>query len=354
MRLKVGFYESSAPRDGMAWLLFVAPVFILGLNFVGLRPETAGNDTVRYLYTYQQLGSPVTAVTDGVRTFGNTELLWWPLQSLFKPIVDGQGWLVLNYLIVFCSVYVFYRFCCRSYRLNPSIFAFVFMTFFLVYSGNIMRQAMAVPIGALGFYFFFQRKYILWVVLSLVALGIHWSSLVVLAAPVFMLRVFARDWTYLAVPVFALAASVFAKSIIGGVVAIVGFSGFERKYDLYFSSAHESHVGQVWGTANFWLCVSLSILFLAICPASRYSNRSLHAFVVLHLSLVLLGVRVPDFSERYLPALLLSLPLIVILMVRRTNLTPLIKNSVVLGSFFTLGVLVFITPSARFTLGYFI
>ncbi len=331
--------------------LFVGlPLLVTGFVVAGLRPETAGFDTASYVNAYLQMASPLNAVGDGARTFGNTELLWWPMQSLLKPFFDARTWLALNFAMVICAVWLSYRFGCRLYRLSAALFALVFATFFVVYAGNGMRQALSIPIGALAIFCFFDRRFLAWLALALIAVGLHWSSLVVLVVPVFRMRIFDRGFAYVALPIACLVLSSLTTGWLGAAVDALGISTFSDKYSLY--SGGSSHVGEVWRTANFWLCVVTSLCFLICCPVAKGSQRALQVFVTIYLSLVLLGVRIPDFAERYLPALLFAMPLMVALMVRRVSVPAAAKSAMLLGFFVALGLLVYLNDSAQVTLGY--
>ena len=108
----------------------------------------------------------------------------------------------------------------------------------------------------------------------------------------------------------------------------------------------------VWETFNFWLCVIISFLFLIVCNPVRYRERILYSYVLLFLSLILFGVHIPDFSERFFPAILLVIPLMVVLLISRLKLPALVANFSYLLFFILMGVLVFLNQSAQQTLGY--
>ncbi len=332
--------------------LVVAPIFAYGLYFVALRPLDAGNDTARYVATYSNLDGPIDAVATGARYFGNTEFLWWPFQSLFRPTLDAQNWLIANFVLVFVSTWVFYKSAARALGLSSTIFALAFLTFFLVYSGNIMRQALAAPLGALGFFLYFGGRRKTALLLMFVAIGLHWSSIAFLAAPLFGIKAIDRHKIYLAAPLGALAISTFASQIIGDIVSLAGFSALTDKFNLYFSGVHESHVGEVWKTANFWICSIISLLFLLFVKPERLKTASLHRYTCLFLSLILFGINTADFAERYMPLLLLVSPMQAALLIERIKAPPVLKGAAYFGSFITLSALVLMATSSQHTLGY--
>lgn len=333
-------------------VLLVLPIFAYGFYLVAMRPLDAGNDTARYIRTYNQLNGIVSSVGVGARFFGNTEFLWWPLQSLLKLLLSSRGWLIANYLLVFASTAMYYKRAARPLKLAPEIFALVFLTFFLVYSGNIMRQALAAPIGAIGFYLALERRFLRAAVLIAISVGLHWSSIVFVAAPLLLLRVFDRDGIYFALPPMALAFSALSSTVIGDLVSALNIPGISEKFDLYFSLDHQSHVGVVWKTANFWICSTSSIAFLTIARASKQEDKRLHKYTLLFISLVFFGINTADFSERYMPLLLLALPLQITLIVDRFSIPNAVKNMIVFGSFVLLASLVLFAESSQYTLGY--
>ncbi len=332
--------------------LLVLPIFVLGFYLVAMRPMDAGNDTARYLRTYSQLDGVMSSVALGARYFGNTELLWWPLQSLLKHFFSERSWLAINYILVFGFVALYYRKATAPLRIAPEVFALVFLTFFLVYSGNVMRQALAAPIGALGFHLALQRRFTAAAALIAASIGLHWSCIVFAAAPIMLLRIFDRSAIYFILPPTALAFSALSTTIIGDLVSALNIPGISQKFELYFLSGHESHVGLVWKTANFWICSASSLVFLLICRPSQYEDKSLHKYTLLFFTLVLFGINTADFSERYIPLLLMVTPLHTIMVVDALKLPSAIKNALVFGSSLALGTLILLTESSQYTLGY--
>ncbi|WP_434212110.1 EpsG family protein [[Pseudomonas] boreopolis] len=350
----VVFHRHGKGQTALLLFFVVLPIFIYGLYLVGFRPETAGNDTPRYVATYRNLSGFHNARDVGNSYYGNSELLLWPFQSLFKPFLSVRGWLIANYCLVFFLVYVYYRRVGKSLHLASSIFALVFMTFFLVYAGNTMRQVLAIPIGALGFHLY-RRGNVLAAILTLcVAIGFHWSATVLILAPIFSLGLFRRDKIYFLVPPLAALASTVLYDVIGTLVHVLNIAAFTDRFDLYFAEGHISHVGQVWKTTNFWICSLTSFVFLLVCRPSRYDDKSLHQFTLLFLTLMLFGMSNADFSERYMPYILLVVPFQVAMIIDRLPIASFIKNAIFLGFFLILAVLVFSSQSSQRTLGYFI
>lgn len=333
-------------------IFLVLPILVYGTFLVGLRPIGAGSDTPRYVYTYNNLDGPLTAIGTGVRYFGNTELLWWPLQSLLRPLLSAQSWLLVNFYLVFVFSFLLYRQVAAQRNFSSAIFALAFLTFFSVYAGNIIREALSIPIGAIGFNLFFKKKYTSALLLICIAIGLHWSALVFLSAPIFTSRLFNKNWPYIIIPIASLLLTTFASSTIGDVVSALGIPQLHSKFDLYFSGDYQSHVGNVWTHANFWICTLTSFAFLAVCKPSEYEDKSFHLYTLLFLSLILFGVTNADFSERYMPYILLVTPLQMASLIGKFRLPALLKNSAFLGYFVLMAMLVVTTQSSQYTLGY--
>ena len=204
--------NDGAGRGTPLLLLLIIPIFFYGLILVAMRPLDAGNDTVGYISTYSQLDGIAGSWLIGALNYGNTEILWWPMQSVLRNILSPRAWLIANYIFVFVLTALYYRTAARPSGMRSEIFALVFLTFFLVYTGNIMRQALAAPIGALGFFLFFERRFFRAGSLIALAIGLHWSSIIFLTAPLFALRLFNRDGIYFGLPILALTASALSSS----------------------------------------------------------------------------------------------------------------------------------------------
>lgn len=333
-------------------LLLALPIFLYGFILVAMRPLDAGNDTIGYISTYNQLDDIAGAWRVGALVYGNTEILWWPLQSVLRHFLSPRAWLIANYIFVFVLAALLYGKAARPSGVHSGIFALAFLTFFLVYTGNIMRQALATPIGALGLLLFFERRFLRASLLIAVAIGLHWSSIIFLAAPIFALRMFDRNGIYLGLPILALAASTLSSSIIGHIVDLLAVPGISDKFTLYFLLGRQSHIEAIWKTANFWICIVSSAAFLLIDRPSRSASRALHKFTLLLLSLVLFGINSADFSERYMPYLLLILPLQAALVAMRLGVPQAVKNFAFIGLFLLIGTLVLLAKSSQHTLGY--
>jgi hypothetical protein len=350
---KQPIYSATRKLESFKLLSLSLPAFLYGIWLIGLRSLDAGNDTARYVLTFENLSNVLSAHETGRYFYGNSEWLWWPLQSFFRPFFSARGWLIFNFTLVFLATWIFFRSTSKNLNFSSSIFVFVFFTFYSVYSGNIMRQALAVPIGALGFFLFLEGKRIGSIALIFIAVGLHWSAIIFFLAPIFLVSFVRSRAIVIVAPFAALLLSPFAATLIGQVVGAIGFQEISGKFETYFSTEHNSHVGTVWKTANFWICTVSSFAFLFFCPIKKEKTAPfLHSYILLLLIPVLLGVGVPDFSERYLPYIFMALPLIIASIVDRLRLDAKLKSSIYCSFFLSLAALVFSADSSMHTLGY--
>ncbi|WP_277052166.1 EpsG family protein [Zestomonas thermotolerans] len=332
-------------------ITFLVPIFIYGLFFIAFRPLDAGFDTARYVEAYLSLSDVFSARSTGASVYGNTELLWWPFQTIFSEWLGGRGWLVANYIMVFLLVFWAYIPLGRKYEVSPLIFSLVFLTYFFVYSGNTMRQAVALPFALVAFCSFFDKKYLRFLLYSAVAVGFHWSAIVFLFSPIMRLPIFNRRLGLIFAPLGLFLMSIFFADFAKLFVDLVGMPELRVKYELYIESGRVSHVGDVWTKLNFWLCILAGFLFLFVWRSEKQDNV-LYAYVSFILGLILFGVSISDFSERFFPALFLVFPLIVTLILRRLKWPKVVSEGVLHLMFLLMGLMVLANHSAQETLGY--
>ena len=226
------------------------------------------------------------------------------------------------------------------------------MSYYFVYAGNAIRQALALPIGLIAFCLYLDRRYWKAALLITLAIGLHWSAIFYLIASVFAFPLFKRHWVFIVVPLVMLILSVFIGEVARIFVDLLGMPELKVKYEIYFEGGRESHVGVIWTKFNFWISIIVSFVFLVLCKPSRYESNVLHLYVLLFLSLTLFGVMAADFSERFLPALLLVLPLVAVQILRRFKIPASVAEGVLIQGFFALWVLIIFSQSSIETLGY--
>jgi len=330
--------------------------YFFGSYFIGFRPVDAGFDTPNYVRTFTEIGDIFSAREVGADIYGNTEFLFWPLQSLLKVFVsEPQDWLLLLYSIVFFLSGLAYWYLTKDTMVPAYLFVLVLLTFDLVYFGNAIRQVIAFPIGLVSIYFFIQKKYVLYLLLLLLSIGLHWSSLIFLLIPVFQYvfypnRLFLMFF-YLSLPFF----SVIYINVFYRIFLSLGIDLIASKFELYLTC--ESHLGSIYSLINFWYCIAFAAIVITYSKTFK-QYRVLYIAHSLLLTLILAGTSIPDFSERLLPLYIFLTPIILyVFMFNIISLKRSLRNKMVLSTgyivyFIILGFFVIQNESARITLGY--
>lgn len=329
-------------------MLLFLPILIIPFIYAGLKPFNAGGDTMPYLFSFNRLGNVLTATRDA--GYGK-EFLFWPLQALIKVFTGARGWIITNFLISAALTYFAYVRLLRGSSFTPLIFVFCYLTFYIVYSSNVMRQALAIPLIFIALTYVHDKNIKGFVFFILLAIGFHWSSVLYILYPIFIKLTNGRRLLLTITPLVALALSPMANQITQIIVELTGFAVFEEKHQLYVAGNRISHVGVIWEKLNFWFCCIL-FLFLAL---SYKSNSTLHkttfSLTSYILSVIMISIFLTDISERNFPFVLLLSPLILAITIERLSLPILYKNAIYFSAFAATSLLVFSRESTIITLG---
>jgi len=329
--------------------LFV--VFVHALLLAGLRPPNLGSDTPTYVFGYNNLVDFASAHDVGEAYFGNTEILFWPFQALFKFFgVESQTWLAINFSIVFFLVLALYAFINLRGQRSIFLFCLLFFTYEIVYLGNIMRQALAMPMVFMAVYFLYRRSFLTAAAVFFLATGFHWSALsFLLCVPISFFDLRSRKHIGI-----ALLAAFAAGGLVASVVSSgwIEFAPIATKADFYTSNV--SHVESIFATFNFWYCLLIAVLLVATRPSFFPPQPVVCGFVVSVL-MVLAGTGVTDISERHMPYALLFSPVIFYSWARQfvagLGLAEKFAAHLCLVAHALLGFAVLLQPSTKFTLG---
>lgn len=331
-------------------LLCVISAYLVGLYFLGLRPTNGGSDTPKYVRTFLALKDLGNAHSIGVEYFGDTEYLFWPLQAVFRLFISsGAVWLAWVYTLTFLLAGLAYLRISKETGTPLVLFVMLLFSYEAVYFGNIIRQVMSYPIGILAIYLYRQRAYG-WAALALsVAVGLHWSSLVFVLVPAIqMLRITSRGRAI----VFFIGCVLISQLILflmqrlGAVGGLMSISDKAANY-----SQGVTYFGEVYTTYNFALAVLLAACFVVAIDFFADKPVVTGCFL-LFTGMVLLGVRVPILSERFLTNQLFFAPIVVWAFLLKIVPRPEVLRRIILATVFILmGVLVFSQNSTTYTLG---
>lgn len=290
--------------------LSVVAAYLVGLYFDGVRPPTMGSDTPKYVIAFDAIQSIANSWSTGVSYFGNTEILFWPVQACFKVITgaSAQIWLVSLFTATFLLGQLAYQRITKELRAPASLFAFVLFTYELVFFGNIIRQVLSYPIAIVACYAYRDKRFVRALVLAFIAIGFHWSSISFMLVP-FLLRL-RINTRYRAIffLVGSLACSGLAFIAVRYLAGIPGMMGLSDKASYY--SLGITNFGNVYSTFNFFGCVVAAALYI-LCFNRFRSAPVFNACFLLFTGLVFVGIAVPTLSERFITNQLFFAPALV-------------------------------------------
>ncbi len=328
-------------------LFLTLPPLVVGFYFIALRPFDAGGDTQSYLSAFSRLTSPFTATSDA--NYG-TEILYWPTQAVLKIFVNERGWLITNYIIVAFLTYLSYKRATEQGKITPLIFSLVFLIYFAVYAGNLMRQAYVIPLGLIAFMYCYKKEHIKFLIISALAISFHWSAALILASPLFT-RAPNKTIYYISIPILSLLFSPLIDPVVGFTVKATGFDWLTTKNDSYLKGGWTSHIEAVWKTANFWICVTIYTLLVSTKILTNKNNEGISKYLLMFISLMLFAINKPDVSERYMACFVFVIPLATAIALTKLRAPRAIKNIIYASCFCIMAILVFTRQSTISTLG---
>lgn len=344
--------RTSLHFNGRRWfdILCVLSAYLVGLYFIGLRPVNGGSDTPKYVRTFLALRDVASAHSIGVQYFGNTELLFWPAQALWRPFIDsGSMWLVWIYTLTFGLSGLAYSRISKESGAPAVIFVMLLFSYEAVYFGNIIRQAISFPIGILGTYCFRRRSYGMAALMMVLSVGLHWSSATFFMLPVIrILRINSRT----RVIIFFVACVAISHLILLATQRFGALGGLMTLSDkaAYYSQGI-TNFGEVYRTYNFALSVLLALAFVA--SFNLFAEWPIvSGCFLLFSAMVFMGVNVPTLSERFITNQLFFAPFVIWACLQQFTPRWGVLNRVLLASVFVaMGILVFSQNSSLYTLG---
>ena len=301
--------EDNKAANLLSYYIFTLIAFTIFLLYIGLRPDSAGNDTEAYVVAFRRLSSLSTAWSDGVSAFGNKEPLFWPVLYLFKELMLSENFFILFTSFVSCVLtFVFYKLYIRRFQLNgvyvPIFLVLLLFSYELVYFGNLIRVSWAFPLCAISLVISIEKPKTSLAIAAL-AVSFHFSSLIILPY-IFLRKVYFFHnlnrlslvllfGTVLIVSELVLPyLGVFSKAYMGGAIS--------DKVELYQN--HAFNLTSIFTTLNFWI-VSFHVLLILIM-----GNKERYFPVIYIYSVILFLSPLAKFSERYFPLVLLFLPVV--------------------------------------------
>lgn len=340
--------EQPRTRAGSDWLLIVGAPLAIAFVLVALRPlAPPAGDTTAYVRTFVRLPTSPDAWEAGKSYFGNSEFLFWRLQGLLAQWADARMFLVLNFVAVVVATALCYRALTRHWSSTAWVaFALVFLTYFTVYSGNGMRQALAIPVAVLAARLLWERAWLKGAALLAVAAGLHWAAVVGLV----VVAVRALPLTRLVVLGIPLAAYLASTQLSSLVLSRLGETALSERADVYGAT--------IESTADSRTSVNLLIvvaLYLALALRQRPvhdGDKFIRASALLFMTLVAATLPLNEVWVRFLVNLMFLTPAMAIACVRATSLPPRVRSAALALGFTLLCGAWLVSGSAQLTLGY--
>lgn len=266
----------------------------LGLLFLlGFHSPTIGTDVDGFYVPYFErcLSDPIS-----FSFVGGIEPLFHDFTYLIKSLTDDvQVYLfIVAIIILFPIIFLFYK---HSNNIFLSLIFYVSFTLFhFAFSG--LRQAMAISIVCLGFYYLLKNNWKLFVLLVLLASTFHTSAIfAIIALP--LMKIDLSDYVWLII--FIVFAFIIA-AMPSVILVIVDLIFSEGKYQ----SALDEKNGSIT-LAFLYLLFALFQIFLA----KKNHQKSMVQFTLLLFVVQLTGLR-SNFAARigyyFLPLMFIFIP----------------------------------------------
>jgi hypothetical protein len=334
-------------QSSMKFLFFWTPPFIFGFIFVALKSFDAGGDTHAYLSSFHQINNPLTATLDA--DYG-PEFLFWPLQAFIKLFVNARGWYAIHFILVSILYFFAYKKLTENTRLSALLFCLVFLTYYIAYGANAMRQVYSIPLGIIAFHYAYTRSNLKFLIFFLLSIAFHWSAFVLLISPL-VVRIPNRNYIYLALPFLALIATPVIIAATGILTSIAGLDWLAVKVNAYVLGGRTSHISEIWLTMNFWLCVSIYSLLIALKIVTDNSYEKIMKYLLIFFCLMLLSINNADIADRYMVHFLFLTPIPIALIFSKLKISDTFKNVAFSITFVAMSVLVYTRESLISAIG---
>lgn len=151
---------------------------VILILIAGLRYRVGG-DTLHYVDTYSSM--PTFATLCGVDFGEGYGPLWYLFCAIAKSLGGDFVYLQLLHACIVNLTFVFF-FKKRSVSVLASLLIY-FLIYFLYYNMEILREALAVCVFCYNFDNLINNRYVKYYLISLAAIGFHFSALILLVFP---------------------------------------------------------------------------------------------------------------------------------------------------------------------------
>lgn len=244
-KLFVGFGELVSKNNLAVSVFFLMLWLLLSFRSVEIGTDTANYQLIFESYSKQSFARALN---------GDLEPLFGVLNWLIGTLTDNfQIYLSVVATITIVPIAILYNWDKRHSYLK--IILFVNMSvFIMVFSG--IRQAMAISIGLIAFYFVKKKKLISFLITVVIAMCFHSSAFMLFAMyPLYYFRL-KKKHLYIIVPCIAIVY-IFNKSIFTGLLNLMML--FNARYDDYAALNNT-------GAVTMIICFVAFTLFAYIIP----------------------------------------------------------------------------------------
>ncbi|RMA93305.1 EpsG family protein [Hydrogenothermus marinus] len=354
------FFKKTRFNFNIVFLTFTTLSILI---LVALRPINAGNDTPRYIQTYEKITTITSAPLTGYEGFGSREIGFWYLLAFIKKFfsLSPENFLIFyTFLSFFITLICFYivlkQFKLESY--TPLALSYLFSTYYIVYFGNALRQILIIPLLLLSFYLFYKDKYILGFTIIFIASLFHFSAIWAITF-IFVLKIFnAEKIKYYGIAIILIAIIfIFQEKLILNMIGYIikhiplDISSYiYKKINLYLTNKFAlKDVSNILQIKNFIYFSFIYLIFMVIFNKDKESfvlfTKIFSTFVFITF---LFLFNLPQIADRFLPYAFVSLSLIYLLSFKK-NFYFFVFLTIINCIYF---ILVLNAPSTQYTLGF--
>ena len=213
---------------------------------------SVGTDTIHYFYIYEWVSFNQFS--------GRYEILFFYYVKLIQLIFDNfYNFIILSYLIIFINLYIFIKKMSLNRVLTLSIF---FLIFFFPFN-TMIRQAIAISFFMLAYSYLFNNNYKKYFLFSLIAIGFHYSAILVLLFP--LIKKLKLNFKYFII-VFLILFLIYFNNVL---LLVSDFSG------LYIKYLYDEGAGGLYALGQAILGLFFILLYVVINrKLIKYYNQS--------------------------------------------------------------------------------
>lgn len=228
-------------------LLAVLPPILIA----GLRDSTVGSDMELYIVPiFNGIASNGQNLMEFIDSYPDMEIGYLFVNYVIAQLTD-QPFLLLLCIHVLIMIPLYITAMKWRENLSPMLFMFIFYMIFFQESLSIVRQSIALSFSMLAFTFFWEKRYIYYLVYAIIAFLFHQTAIIALSLPLVYLmvdRFSIREYYYCYIGV-ALVIALFFFNLDNILIWMIENDYIDLKFLKYTSE--DNTFTPVLGAANF-------------------------------------------------------------------------------------------------------